>query len=257
MRKDLTGMKFGRLTAAQYIGRPPKGKGSLYYCNCDCGNSVTVLGASLKCGNTKSCGCIHSEQLAARNFKHGKVNSPIYGVWATMKDRCANPSNRSYKNYGGRGIKVSESWMDFNNFHNDMISTYLKGLSLERVDDNGNYCKENCIWADSFTQANNTRRNNIVTYKGITDTLSNLSKAFGFDYVVVQSRLYKGWDVDRAIETPKTTYRTYSYNGETMPLIGLCKKYNQPYARVQKRLEKGWDIEKALLTPKTNRYKTD
>jgi len=253
VRKDLAGQKFGRLTVVKYVGRPPKGKGSVYYCVCECGNSANVLGSSLKTGNTKSCGCIKREQLVLRNFKHGKVKSPIYGIWSVMKDRCNNPKNKSYKNYGGRGIKVCEEWQDFDNFHNDMISAYLKGLTVERVDNNGDYCKGNCIWADMFAQANNKRRNKVITYKGVTDTLTHLSKAFGFDYVVVQGRLYDGWDVDRAIETPKTNYKTYSYNGETMPLIDLCRKYNQEYSRVQKRLEHGWDIEKALLTPKTHK----
>lgn len=252
MLKDISGNKYGKLTVIRLVGM--KGKVSQWLCQCECGNQKVVGKGSLTSGNTQSCGCIHKAQLVNRNYKHGKVKSPIYHIWSCMKDRCNNPHNISYKNYGGRGIRVSAEWMNFENFHNDMIATYLKGLTLERKDNNGDYCKENCVWADNETQANNNRRNNIITYGGTSGTLANMAKIWGFDYVVVQSRLYKGWDITKAIEAPATTYNTYSLNGETLPLIDFCKRYNQPYSRVQKRLEKGWELEKALTTPKTNRY---
>lgn len=199
--QNLVGLKFNKLLVLEHAGKNPIGKHQ-YLCKCDCGNTTIARSEDIKSGNTKSCGCIRSEQLSQRNFKHGFAHTDMYNVWSTMKERCYNENSKAYKNYGGRGIKLSLEWQDYTNFHNDMVLTYKKGLSIERVDNNKNYSKENCIWAGSIAQANNTKRNRIVELNGEKDTLVRMCKKYNVDYIVMQSRLYKGWSVKEAFEKP-------------------------------------------------------
>lgn len=150
--KNIIGKTFGRLKVEEYLGK------SKYKCVCECGSYSEVLRVSLIRGNTKSCGCLRKEVASATLYKHGKRFKPIYKVWLHMKDRCYNPNNNQYKNYGERGIEVCKEWLDsFENFYKDM-GDKPEGLSIDRVDVNGHYCKANCRWADDFTQAYNQRK---------------------------------------------------------------------------------------------------
>ena len=166
---DLTGRKFGRLTVLRRDGTA-NGRVA-WLCKCDCGNEIAVLSTSLTSGNTRSCGCIHSEQVAAGNrarATHGGGRSRLYGVWRSMKQRCYDKSRKDYPNYGGRGIRVCDEWLhDFGAFRNWAESAgynpdapYM-ACTLDRIDVNGDYCPDNCRWADAKTQANN-RRNNVI-----------------------------------------------------------------------------------------------
>ena len=161
---DLKGQRFGRLTV---IGRAPR-KGNTeqacWECLCDCGNTITTLGYCLRSGGTTSCGCYHKE-VSGKVFRtHGLRNTKLYNVWCSMKERCHTPSNTSYKNYGARGIKVCDEWLKFEPFYEWAISNgYSEGLSIDRIDVNGNYCPENCRWSTKEVQANNTRANHYVT----------------------------------------------------------------------------------------------
>lgn len=153
---------------------------------CDCGTGKVVRWSSLVSGRTKSCGCLRKEVTAKKNATHGQAWSPTWRVWHLMKQRCINPTATGYKNYGGRGIKVCERWLAFENFLADM-GRKPDGMTIERKDNNGNYEPENCVWADKQTQANNSRRS--VKYNG--KSLKQWAQETGIPYQTLISRMQK------------------------------------------------------------------
>jgi len=156
---DLTNRKFGRLTAIAQQGCILSGKNRrlLWLCLCECGARVSVRVGHLTSGNTQSCGCLRTDSKRALLLTHGKSHTKIYMAWVGMLGRCKNPSNESYVNYGGRGIKVCERWELFENFIADM-GNRPDGCSIERKDNDGNYEPGNCVWASQVTQNRNQRQ---------------------------------------------------------------------------------------------------
>lgn len=202
--EDISGHRFGRLTAIRYVGKS-KGNQTLWECRCDCGKTVTVHQQNLKNGHTKSCGCYNSDALSERNSTHGESNTRIYNIWHDMIYRCYGEKHRSYKDYGARGITVCKEWKDsFENFKEwSFKNGYSENLSIDRMDVNGNYEPSNCRWATPTEQQNNTRRNLVFTIDGYTDTLPNLCRKYNMPYVTVHSRIYaQKWDIKRALTQP-------------------------------------------------------
>lgn len=125
---------------------------------CECGNEKEIKLISFLSGHSKSCGCFNAEKLLMRNTKHNLSYSRIHRIWKGMKERCNNPKAKAYKNYGGRGIKVCDEWNDnFEKFFKDMKEGYADNLTIDRVDNNGSYCKDNCRWATNTEQQKNKR----------------------------------------------------------------------------------------------------
>mgnify|MGYP006921364745 CR=1 FL=1 len=131
----------------------------------------------------------------------GKVH-PFYKAWGRMKERCNNPNFNKYSNYGGRGIKYSEQWEKYKNFEKDMLSSWKQGLSLDRIDVNGNYCKENCRWITMKEQQNNRRDNRVVEYAGQEKTLAEWAEILELPYGTIHRRLTHGMSVEMAFDTP-------------------------------------------------------
>ena len=176
---DETGNRYGRLTVVCRAGSNKKGIAK-WLCECDCGSKTVVLGTKLRRGETKSCGCFEQETRVRNGHKrmqttHGMSRSRLYGVWSGMKKRCNNPSHPHYKDYGGRGISVCDEWVDdFGAFaewalsHGYNESASKGGCTLDRIDPDGDYCPENCRFADMVVQQNNRRdrSNDVQIYLG-------------------------------------------------------------------------------------------
>lgn len=139
-------------------------------------------------------------------YKHGmgspKDRNPLYLKWCGMKRRCFNPNEKCYKNYGGRGITVCDKWLNFQGFLEDMGKDFKPGLSLERIDNNGNYSPENCKWVTMFEQGRNKRGVKFYNYKGGSYTIPDLERKFGFKKDTLRNRIVKlGWPVSKAVES--------------------------------------------------------
>ena len=195
------GAKFGRLTLVR-IATESTNKHKTWECLCECGKTTFVRQYSLGSRKTKSCGCLSSEILIERN-QHGKWNNQttkgdsyhIYGAWGGMIKRCYHEHNNGYKRYGARGITVCDEWK--NNFLTfldwSIKNGWQFGLSIDRIDNNGNYSPENCRWADRKTQNNNRRSNRLISIHGQTHTLMQWSEISGIQRQTIVKRINAGW----------------------------------------------------------------
>lgn len=198
--QDLTGKRFNYLTVIEYIGR--KNGRTMWKCKCDCGNEVNVDSNSLKSGNTTACGC--RQHIGwGQNKTHGMSRTRIYREWIGIRDRCNNPKNTYYKNYGGRGINVCKEWEEdhgFENFYDwAMHNGYSDDLTIDRIDNDKGYSPDNCRWVNRFVQMNNQRGNRIIEYNGRTQTLAMWAREYGLKPRIVASRLKYGWKIDDAL----------------------------------------------------------
>lgn len=203
---DLTGQRFGRLVVIKRTEDIFDKAGRRYInweCLCDCGNVTYVTTNNLH-GKTTSCGCYLKEVAGKQTLKHGYRKTRLYTIYNSMKQRCNNPNNSGYKNYGGRGIKVCKEWNKpdgLKEFAEWAFSNgYEDGLTLERIDVNGNYEPNNCCWIPLSKQAKNTRRSVKVTYKGEEMIMSDFARLTNIDHRIVSRELKKGKTPEEIIE---------------------------------------------------------
>ena len=199
---ELIGKKFNRLTILDFSY---KKNNTIYFkCQCSCGSIKIVSIYNLKNGTTKSCGCYNSEYHSIKFKKHGLDRTNIYFVWCHMVQRCYNPKNSRFSSYGGRGITICDEWRhDLGAFNKWALANgYDKTLSIDRIDNNGNYCPENCRWATQKEQANNKRTNKFISFNGKTQTITQWADEKGLKYSVLSNRIRNGWSVERALTTP-------------------------------------------------------
>lgn len=168
---------------------------------CSCGKDFIVMLNKLRQGKTKSCGCYMKTPSNSSSFSHGRTKSPEYKSWCHMKDRCLNPKNHKYINYGARGIRVCKEWLDsFENFLADMGDKPGPGYTIDRIDNNGNYCPSNCKWSTPKEQSNNRRSSAFVLYKGKKMTISECADTAGIPYGSIQKyRWREDWQARHGI----------------------------------------------------------
>ena len=258
---DLTGQQFGRLTvinrAEDYVS--PKGhKLVQWLCECECGNKTIVTTSCLRGGQTQSCGCINREISRKRLLTHGDSDSRLYKIWASMRERCRNSSDKNYRHYGGRGIFVCDEWDNYVTFKEWALSSgYREDLTIDRIDVNGNYEPSNCRWVTIDIQANNRRNNHYITYNNKTQSMKDWSNEIGINYSALRRRIQAGWSPEKAFNTPIETKEPVKieYNGVTQTIGDWARKMGIPHSTIANRLEKGWSVEKALTTTDDARLK--
>lgn len=203
---DLKGKRFGNLIVVE-MEEHIVGKHVTWKCKCDCGNKIIVDGSYLRNGQKTHCGC-------NKPFSYRLTHPRLYRIWQNMRERCGNPKNNRYYDYGGRGIKVCTEWQDsFETFCKWALENgYGDELSIDRIDVNGNYEPSNCRWITMFDQMGNTRKNVYITYKGETKHLSEWCRILNFKQATIDYRLKNGYSVEEAFETPIGKYeRTNRY----------------------------------------------
>lgn len=196
---NLVGQRFGRLLVKS---RAPyqKYKGPLWRCLCDCGSEIITTTGNLKFGRARSCGCLQKEVTSKRSTKHGEHGSRLYTIRKGMLSRCFNPKAPNYKDYGERGIGVCKEWREsYEAFRDWAISNgYADGLTLDRIDNQGNYEPSNCRWITQAEQNRNKRTN--VKYKG--KCIAEWIRDLGLKKTAIDARLKRGWSIEKALFTP-------------------------------------------------------
>lgn len=216
-----------------------------YRCLCDCGNETLRQGSEIISG-AKSCGCLQKS-------KKGLSNTPEGRTLNRAMQRCYNINEKSYEDYGGRGITVSQRYKGTDgveNFIQDVGTKPGPGFSIDRIDNDGNYCPGNLQWSTDKQQADHKRNTRLITYKGETLNIAQWSERVGIHRSITRTRLESGWSVADALETPVTPRsRMITYNGETLSLTSWAERLGTCCETLCSRLSRGWSIEKTVTTP--------
>lgn len=216
-RIDRIGEVIGRLTIIDIAPDrfDKRGKPRQYWvCRCECGAVKEIRNDGLNGKRTMSCGCLQRDRASQINrgrtdgFKYGDSRERIHNIWYLIKFRCEDPASPSFHNYGGRGIRMCEEWSDgitgyFKFKEWSLNNGYREGLSIDRINNNGDYSPENCRWVDTYTQGNNKRNNVLIEYGGRTQTLSQWARELGVPTKNLHNRIrVLGWDIERAFTQP-------------------------------------------------------
>lgn len=212
---DITGKRFGRLTVVKRVENRVSISGrqyAMWLCKCDCGKTKIASTGNLRQGQVRSCGCLQKDSYKSnsRNHKlsllamtHGETKTHLYMVWSGMKRRCQNPHTKYYPLYGGRGVRVCDEWQKYEPFRDWAHATgYKQGLTIDRIDCDGDYCPENCRWITFQEQQRNRRNNRHYEYQGKSYTVLEIAKILGMKPRTVQGRIERGWSIEKIFSTP-------------------------------------------------------
>lgn len=200
---DISGQKFGRWTALHQVENGMGGE-KRYLCRCQCGTEKILRRSSLVSGNSKSCGCFAKDVARQLCTTHGGSGTRLYRIWAGIVQRCCNDTgDYEWEKYGGRGIRICDEWRQFSSFRDWALSSgYSDSLSIDRIDNNGDYSPDNCRWASIYEQNNNKRTSKFISYSGETGTIREFADRYGLAYSCLYERLRLGWSVRDALLTP-------------------------------------------------------
>ena len=230
------GKKFNKWTILEIVEEKTK-KGVIFSCKCECGLVKNVSKANLIRNQSKSC-----RSCGVKKDKR-KEDHRLYSVWKTMRSRCSNPNVSNYSSYGGRGIKVCDRWQDFDLFTEDMYPSFEEGLTLDRIDVNGNYYPENCRWATMEEQCNNKNNNLNLLFEGEYYTEAQLARKTGVNKTTLQRRRNAGYSVDEMDygKNLKGKFEPFKieYKGKEYTLKELSILLNIPLPTLQSRKKKG------------------
>lgn len=209
-KENLINKRFGRLVVVEEL--PKQKRNAFWKCKCDCGNYSSCTSGNLKSGKILSCGCLKLQRLLERSTTHNQRHTHLYEVWKGIRQRCNNPKHSSYHNYGGRGITICEEWdKSFQAFYD---WSYANGystenreneklkLTIDRIDNNGNYEPFNCRWVDRKTQSSNMRTTKLVTINGETKCISEWCRVFNLSRWTYATRIKSGLTPEQAITKP-------------------------------------------------------
>lgn len=226
---DLTGKRFGKLTVVGLAVDVPYKK-KKWLCKCDCGNEAIVAGSNLQSGHTKNCIECGRKTLAKSKTTHGRTHTKLYYIWHAMINRCENPSFKYYADYGGRGISVCEEWHDAKVFIKWAEENgYEEDLQIDRKDNDGNYCPDNCRWVTKTINANNKRNNKIIEHNGEKKTLAEWARFYDVNYRNLFRNLNKGYSLEEAVKREKTGDRTHRGSKNwNKKMVAEAKTENEP-----------------------------
>lgn len=201
--RDLAGQTLHHLTVISRVPNVAYSGNAMWRCRCACGTVIETMGSRLLNGNTKSCGCLQRATIGQLRRTHHQSRTTEYEIWSGIKKRCCNPKSRAYPNYGGRGITICERWQhSFVNFLADVGLRPSSQHTIDRIDNDGHYEPDNVRWANKFQQANNTRSNHRLTFRGETLTIAEWGRRLNLSRQAIKDRLRWQWTVERALTTP-------------------------------------------------------
>lgn len=202
---DLTGQRFGKLLVLERVKN--RGKEPYWLCQCDCGNKKEIAGCSLRGGLTTSCGCIQKEmyKLGTAHKTHGLSKTRLDNIYYGIKARCLNPNDPAYKDYGGRGITICQEWLNDRTkfFEWALNNGFKENLTIDRINNNGNYEPSNCRWVDMKIQSRNRRSNHLINFDGEIKTITDWAETLKMPYSRLKSRLKRGWSLNKAFTASK------------------------------------------------------
>ena len=199
---NLEKRKFGRIQVVKFLYFDKNQHSPFYLCKCDCGKEKIINGYSLKHGKTQSCGCI-SKEIQHNKKTIFEEDKRLYGIWSGIKSRCNNPNTTCSKYYYQKNITICDEWLVWSNFKKWALANgYNDTLTIDRINNKGNYEPSNCRWVNYEEQANNTSNIKLLTFNNITLSLSQWSRKLNIKEPTLSARLKRGWSVEKALTTP-------------------------------------------------------